>query len=407
MSNRMPTGVIGLWSGAVDPFAHDMKMIESPEHVMRVLCYAAKQGCQDVVFQTGYPIQMNKNGHYSALSCWYFDSNEFFRTAKYIASEGSDIETRLSGGRSFNKAFNARDLSDRDDDNEPRVYRFRINISACAHGAFNGGQMVCRYIPSTPPTCEQIGLEDEIIEQSTPEMGAVILSGPTGSGKTTTFAALLRRVMETDTPIFGNVVTLEEPIEFSFDMIKSGRCLISQSEIPLHFSSFEQGIQEAMRRVPRLIVVGEQRDYNTMAAAQEAANTGHAVYTTVHSNTAALALSRIVGKFPINLRSQAYEMAVATSHMIVSQVLVPKKSGGRMCLREWLVLDDELRTQLLSKGADASSTYFLLKAMESPRYGRRMDQTVRSAFKAGLISEDAAHKVLSRYGFNSNDNLLS
>ncbi|MDA4806106.1 ATPase, T2SS/T4P/T4SS family, partial [Enterobacter hormaechei] len=118
-------------------------------------------------------------------------------------------------------------------------------------------------------------------------MGSVILSGPTGSGKTTTFAGLLRRVMEEETPIEGNIVTLEQPIEFTFDSIQSHRCVIAQSEIPTHFSSFEMGIEEAMRRVPRLIVVGEQRYSQTMAAAQEAANTGHAVYTTVHSNTAA------------------------------------------------------------------------------------------------------------------------
>lgn len=396
---------LGLWTGARD-LSQAYRMTESSEDIMRVLAYAAKKGCQDVIFQTGLPIMMNLRGSYIALTEWTYDNSDFIRAAKQITGGGGDIEIRLAGGRAFNRRIDVRDRSDRDEYGEPKVYRFRVNVSACSYGAGQGGQMVCRYIPANPPTVSDIQLEEDIIGESTPEMGAVILSGPTGSGKTTTFAALLRRVMEEDTAIEGNVVTLEEPIEFLFDSISSHRCVIAQSEIPTHFESFEKGIQEAMRRVPRLIVIGEQRDYHTMAAAQEAANTGHAVYTTVHSNTAALSIQRIVGKFPREQQSQAFEMAVATTHMVVSQVLVRNRSGGRVCMREWVILDDEIRQELIKVGFLGSSGY-LSELMRSRKSGKSMRDSVRERFKAGEIDEDVAQKVLRRYGVPRTDRVLS
>jgi len=395
---------IGIWTGPRD-LSQRFRMTENAEDIMRILCFAARLRCQDVIFETGLPIMMNRLGVLSALTDWVYDSTDFMRAAKLISGGGGDIETRLAGGRAFNKAIDARDRADRDEHGEARVYRFRVNVSSCAFGSGSGGQMVCRYIPSVPPTVTDIALEEDIIVESTPEMGAVILSGPTGSGKTTTFAALQRRVMEEETPIQGNVITLEEPIEFIFDSIKSGRCIIAQSEIPTNFESFEKGIQEAMRRVPRLIVVGEQRDYHTMAAAQEAANTGHAVYTTVHSNTAGLAIQRIVGKFPMEQQSQAFEMAVATTHMVVSQVLMPARAGGRLCLREWVVLNDDIRHELTKQGFLGSSAY-LTGVMRERRSGKSMRDTVKERYAAGEIDEAVAHRVLHRYGVARSERVL-
>lgn len=398
------TRPIGVWSGRRD-LSQNFGITENAEDVMAILCYAAKKRCQDVIFQTGAPVLMNLMGELIALTEWRYDKTDFLRAAKMMAGGGSDLETRLAGGRAFNKAVDARDRSERDDHGEHRTYRFRVNVTACQFGDDMGGQMVCRYIPSRPPTVQEIQLEEEIIEESTPTMGAVILSGPTGSGKTTTFAALQRRVMEERTPIQGNVVTLEEPIEFIFDSVVSNRCVIAQSEIPTHFGSFEIGIQEAMRRVPRLIVVGEQRDYHTMAAAQEAANTGHTVYTTVHSNTAALAIQRIVGKFPMDQREQAFEMAVATTHMVVSQVLVKTREGSRICLREWVILDDTIRGEMIKIGFVGTSG-FLGSVMRKGGHGRAMIEAVRTQFKAGVIDEETAQSVMQRYGYARTERVL-
>lgn len=197
--------VIGLWSGKRD-LSQSFRMTETGEDVMRILCYAARNGCQDVIFQTGSPILMNKLGSLIALTEWTYDTTDFMRAAKHISGSGGDVETRLAGARSFNKRIDARDFGDRDEHGEPKVYRFRANVTACAFGASLGGQMVLRYIPEHPPTVRDIQLEEDIIAESTPEMGSVILSGPTGSGKTTTFAGLLRRVMEEETPIEGNKI---------------------------------------------------------------------------------------------------------------------------------------------------------------------------------------------------------
>lgn len=149
--------VIGLWSGKRD-LSQSFRMTETGEDVMRILCYAARNGCQDVIFQTGSPILMNKLGSLIALTEWTYDTTDFMRAAKHISGSGGDVETRLAGARSFNKRIDARDFGDRDEHGEPKVYRFRANVTACAFGASLGGQMVLRYIPEHPPPFETSSL---------------------------------------------------------------------------------------------------------------------------------------------------------------------------------------------------------------------------------------------------------
>ena len=112
-------------------------------------------------------------------------------------------------------------------------------------------------------------------------------------GKTTTFAALIRRILEGDTPIEGNIITYEAPIEFVFEAVPSPTCTISQREIGVHLPDFASGVRNSLRRKPGLIVVGELRDMDTIMAAVEAANTGHPLYTTTHANNVALVLRRL------------------------------------------------------------------------------------------------------------------
>ena len=308
------------------------------------------------------------------------------------------IMSKLYAGRDFDHAFHIPDDCSRDAHDEPIKHRFRLNLTPNHYEGDVGLQGVCRYIPSSPPTVTEVGVEAEIVAESTPAQGAVIVAGETGSGKTTTFAALIRRVLEGDTPIEGNVVTYEAPIEFVFEGVPSPTCTVSQHEIGVHLPDFASGVRNALRRKPGLIVVGELRDMETIMAAVEAANTGHPLYTTTHANSVALVLRRLSLKFPADLQVQGFHDVLATMHMIVSQVLVPKLGGGRTCLREWQLVTDEVRREVEREGMERSpgTMQAIIRRNEG---GRSMDRSVRLAIEAGLIDTQTASRVLQRYGY--------
>jgi defect in organelle trafficking protein DotB len=259
-------------------------------------------------------------------------------------------------------------------------------------------QIVCRHIPIEPPTVEALKVEADIVLESTPAQGAVIIAGATGSGKTTTLAALMRRVLEEPTPIKGNILTYEAPIEFVFEGVPSGSCFIMQHEIGLHLPSFDAGVRNSLRRKPSLILVGELRDKETILACAEAANTGHPIYTTAHANDAASIVRRLTLKFPADLQIQAFHDVLATTHMVVSQLLVPRVGGGRVCLREWQVLTDPIRREVSRAGMEHSIDT-LRTIIQRGDEGRSMKATVFAALQDGTIDTATANRVLENYGY--------
>ena len=277
-------------------------------------------------------------------------------------------------------------------------HRFRINVTAGYYEGDVGVQIVCRHIPADPPTVAQNGTEPEIVAESTPAQGAVIIAGETGSGKTTTLAALTRRILEEPTPIYGNVLTYEAPIEFVFETVPSASCTVMQHEIGVHLPSFAAGVRNSLRRKPALILVGELRDMDTVLASVEAAQTGHPIYTTTHANDVAHILRRLTLKFPADLQVQAFHDVLTSTHLLVSQLLVPKVGGGRVCLREWQVLTDPVRREVARAGmAEAVETLRTIIARGED--GRSMKVTVRTALDAGVIDVTTARRVLDRYGY--------
>jgi defect-in-organelle-trafficking protein DotB len=394
-----------IWTGETAYDANVSVTLHSREDITRVLLAAVRLGASDVYLQTGRPVLAAVNGRLTALTPSWMPAHRMERIAVELTGVDS-IMSKLYAGRDFDHAFHIPDDRLRDEHQEPVKHRFRLNLTPNYCEGDVGIQGVCRYIPSAPPSTADVSLENEIVVESTPAQGAVIIAGETGSGKTTTFAALIRRILEGDTPIEGNIITYEAPIEFVFEAVSSPTCTISQHEIGVHLPDFASGVRNALRRKPGLIVVGELRDMDTIMAAVEAANTGHPLYTTTHANNVALVLRRLSLKFPADLQSQGFHDVLATTHMIVSQVLVPKVGGGRVCLREWQVLTDEIRREVEREGMERSAVT-MQSIIRRNEGGRSMDRTVRTALAQSLIDPKTAQRVLQRYGYHHADVLAA
>jgi len=261
--------------------------------------------------------------------------------------------------------------------------RFRVNMTPCLVDGRDGVQITMRSLPTMPPSVEDIGLEPEILKYWKPRQGLVLVTGPTGSGKSTLLAACNRMLIERPGGC-GKMLTYEAPIEFVYDKIHSPRSIVAQSEIPRHLPSFAAGVRNALRRKPEIILVGESRDRETISAAIEAGQTGHTVYSTVHTTGVASTIRRMVSTFEPSERAERAFALMETMRLIVTQTLVPKIGGGRQALKEYMPFTEEVREHMLSMSFDLWSAE-LIKMV--PKYGKTMEQSAREAFEKGLIEE--------------------
>jgi defect in organelle trafficking protein DotB len=384
------------WKGATR-YPEEPIVVHGRAEVTRLLIHAISIGASDVYFQSGRPVLASVDGHLCALTKVWLQPTTLARIATELTTTES-IMSKLYSGQDFDRAITVLEQNAGDRNAEPVGHRFRINVTAGYYEGDVGVQIVNRYIPADPPTVEGLGVEPEIVAESTPAQGAVIIAGETGSGKTTTIAALMRRILERPTPIHGNVLTYEAPIEFVFENVPSSTCTIMQHEIGVHLPSFAAGVRNSLRRKPALIMVGELRDMDTVLASVEAAQTGHPIYTTTHANDVAHILRRLTLKFPADLQVQAFHDVLSSTHLLVSQLLVPKVGGGRVCLREWQVLTDPVRREVARAGmAEAVETLRTIIARGED--GRSMKVTVMSALEQGVIDVATARRVLDRYGY--------
>jgi twitching motility protein PilT len=209
----------------------------------------------------------------------------------------------------------------------PGVARFRCNVFADRKGP--GG--VFRVIPSKIPTAEDLGLSKAMLDLCFLSKGLVLVTGPTGSGKSTTLAAMVDHINRNRTD---HIITIEDPIEFVHSNIK---CLLNQREVGLHTSSFKRALRAALREDPDIVLVGEMRDLETIAIAIETAETGHLVFGTLHTSTAPSTVDRVIDQFPSDRQAQIRVMLSESLKGVISQTLLKKKGGGRIAAHEVLV----------------------------------------------------------------------
>ncbi len=257
--------------------------------------------------------------------------------------------------------------------------RFRVNVFS-QRGSYS---VVLRVIPNRIPTIEELGLPQQLNEITQERHGIVLVTGPTGSGKSTTLAAIINK-MNRDHSI--HVITIEDPIEYLYPSLKA---TINQREVGADTENFALALRAALRQAPKVILVGEMRDVETVSTALEASETGHLVLSTLHTIDASKTIDRIVGVFPKNEERQIRTRFSQSFKWIVSQRLVPKKTGGRMAVCE--ILRGTARTRdYIREGEKEGKS--LLDAMEDGALEgmQSFDSELKRLIEARAIDEETA-----------------
>ena len=266
--------------------------------------------------------------------------------------------------------------------------RFRVNVFYTRLGL----AAVLRVIPTNIKSLADLGLPSYLEELAQKHKGLVLVTGPTGSGKSTTLAAIIHKANQTRKD---HILTIEDPIEFVHHPIN---CIVNQREIGNNTKSFGNALRSALREDPDIILVGEMRDYETISLAITAAETGHLVFATLHTNSASAAIDRIIDVFPPHQQSQIRTQLAETIISIIAQQLIPTKDKrGRVAAIEVLMGTYPVKS-LIREG----KTFQLNTVIQtSTKDGMiLMDQSLKSLLKQNLISgKEAYHRAMDKKQF--------
>ena len=257
--------------------------------------------------------------------------------------------------------------------------RFRVNVFS-QRGSYS---IVLRVIPNIIPTVADLGLPAVLNEIANERNGIVLLTGPTGSGKSTTLAAIIKRI-NAEKPI--HIITIEDPIEY---LHPNDKATVNQREVGTDTQTFAHALRAALRQAPKVILVGEMRDVETISIALEASETGHLVLSTLHTIDAAKTIDRIVGVFPKNEERQVRTRFAQSFKWIVSQRLVPKEGGGRIAICEILRANSRTKEYVQEGEREGKS---LQEAMEAGGLEgmQTFDQELERLILAGTIDREVA-----------------
>jgi len=263
--------------------------------------------------------------------------------------------------------------------------RFRVNIFS-QRGNYS---IVLRKLETRIPTIDELKLPPQFSKAAEEKNGLILVTGATGSGKTTTLAALLNKINHEKAV---HVITLEDPVEFVHPYHKA---TFNQRELGSDFDAFSTGLRAALRQAPKIILVGEMRDRETVEIAMSAAETGHLVMSTLHTVDAGQTINRIVGMFNQEEEQQIRIRLADTLRWVISQRLVPKEGGGRAALIEIMNNNMRVKDTILNGETDDKTFYDIVR--EGDAYGMwTFDQHIVKLYKQGLISEQTAKNYATR-----------
>ncbi|OGH92483.1 MAG: hypothetical protein A2534_04085 [Candidatus Magasanikbacteria bacterium RIFOXYD2_FULL_39_9] len=257
--------------------------------------------------------------------------------------------------------------------------RFRVNL----HQQFDNVGLSARVIPVEIPTPEELHFEPMLLEMTKLLDGLVLITGPTGCGKTTTIASMIEEINKTRKT---HVITIEDPIEFVF---KDKQSLIEQREVGTDTNSFANALKYVLRQDPNVIFVGEMRDPETIATALTAAETGHLVFSTLHTPTAAEAVERIVDVFEGSKQKQVLIQLSAVLRGVVAQQLLPAKDGGRMPAREILINTPAVANLIRNNEVGQIKSAIQTGAKDGME---TMENSVKKLVKEGWVTEEVAER---------------
>jgi twitching motility protein PilT len=266
----------------------------------------------------------------------------------------------------------------------PNLARFRVN--AFNHNRGAGG--VFRTIPSTILTLEELGCPASFKEIADQPRGVVLVTGPTGSGKSTTLAAMMDHV---NNERFEHILTIEDPIEFVHE---SKKCLVNQREVHRDTHGFNEALRSALREDPDIILVGEMRDLETIRLALTAAETGHLVFGTLHTSSAAKTIDRIIDVFPAAEKTMVRSMLSESLRAVISQTLLKKTGGGRIAAHEIMIGTPAIRN--LIREDKVAQMYSAIQTGQSMGM-QTLDQNLQDLVARGQISRiDARSKAMNK-----------
>lgn len=345
-----------------------------PAAMEKMLEYTMSLDASDITIQTGEPIIAEVYGRLLHITNRKLSNTEVGDLINAIY--GPNAVTQLLSGKDIDTHYEFRP-------NRNQRFRYRVNATSCLVEGHDGIQITLRTIPTTPPLLSTLNLPDPVLTALAPPDGIIFVTGATGAGKSTLLASIIRELVE-QKDSNRKVLTYEAPIEFVYDEIEMSTAVVSQSEIPRHLPSFAAGVRNALRRHPRLILVGECRDPETISAALEAALTGHPVYTTLHTSGVAETIRRLVTAFPAEERVGRSIDILETIRLCICQRLVPTVDGKRVAIREYLIFDEKTRDTLLSAPTE-QLTQATRKLVEAKGQPMRVD--AKQKLDDGIISE--------------------
>ncbi|MCH2361761.1 MAG: type IV pilus twitching motility protein PilT [Pirellulales bacterium] len=333
----------------------------------KLLNACIKQGASDIHITVGQPPVFRLHGRMRKLETKVLESDDTVALMKSITPDRCQRELQEMGTADFGFAFGD-------------AARFRVSVFKQRSNI----AMVLRQIPNDKLTPEQLGLSDVVVKLVLRPRGLFLVTGPTGSGKSTTLASLVNFINET---CDHHIITIEDPIEFYHDHIQS---TINQREIGVDVPSFSDAIRRALRQDPDVILVGEMRDLETIEAAITAAETGHVVFGTLHTNSAQGTINRIIDAFPGNLQDQIRTQLSTSIIGVLAQTLLPRITGGRVAAYEILVV-----TPAIANLIRENKTFRINSAIQTgAKFGMQlMDDALFSHWQNGIV---AVEEVMSK-----------
>jgi twitching motility protein PilT len=333
--------------------------------INRFLKLMNDRGASDLHFSVGRPPMLRVQGAMEQIR---------YRTVK--ESDLSDLIKPITPPRRWQEFEESGDTDFSYQVDE--IGRFRVNLFRQRRGA----GAVFRIIPSKIMTIEQLGLPPQLRRLAEFRSGLIVVTGPTGSGKSTTLAAIIDLINQRKSY---HIVTIEDPIEF---VHPNKNCLIHQREIGTHTSTFSEALRAAGREDPDLILVGELRDLETISMALSAAERGTIVLATLHTNNAIKTVDRIVSVFPAGEQEGARNVLAESMQAIVSQQLLPKIGGGRVAALEIVFVTPAI-SNLIRRGKTAQITSMIQGGVEQGMI--EMDASIRELYEEGVVTARAAY----------------
>ncbi len=335
------------------------------QKIDRFLKLLNDRGASDFHLTVGRPPMMRASGSIEPIRYRMLTENDFAELLQPVTPPRLWDEYTRTGDIDFSYEI-------------PDLARFRVNLFRQQRGA----GAVFRVIPSKIMTIEQLGLPEQVRRIAQMKSGLVLVTGPTGSGKSTTLAAIVDLVNESRSL---HIITIEDPIEF---VHPNKKCLIHQREIGTHAKSFAEALKAAGREDPDVILVGEMRDLETIQMALSAAERGTLVFGTLHTNNAAKTMDRIISVFPAGEQEGIRNVLGETIRAVVAQQLLPKIGGGRVAALEILFASPAVGN-MVREGKTSQITSAIQTGIREGMID--MDSSIQKLFDAGKISAQAAY----------------